>query len=80
MPISGHIERSVRTVGRLEEFEDVVGRRGVDDGSGDDLVHCLVVAGLCGVVDETGAAAVNGAGEEGHAKGFLVGDALEGAD
>ena len=31
-------------------------------------------------MDEAGAAAVNGAGEEGHAEGFLAGDALEGAD
>jgi len=31
-------------------------------------------------VDEAGAAAVDGAGEEGHADGFLVGYALEGAD
>jgi hypothetical protein len=31
-------------------------------------------------VDEAGAAAVDGAGEEGHAQGFVVGDALEGAD
>ena len=29
---------------------------------------------------KAGAAAGDGAGEEGHADGFLVGDALEGAD
>ena len=29
---------------------------------------------------EAGAAAGDGAGEEGHAEGFLVGDSLEGAD
>lgn len=63
-----------------EEFEDVVGGRGVDDGGGDELVHRFVVGGFGGVVDEAGAAAVDGAGEEGHAQGFLVGDALERAD
>lgn len=31
-------------------------------------------------MDETGAAAVDGAREEGHAEGFVVCDALEGAD
>ena len=31
-------------------------------------------------MDEAGAAAVHGAGEEGHADRALVGDSLEGAD
>ena len=31
-------------------------------------------------MDETRAAEVDAAGEEGHAEGFVVGDALEGAD
>jgi hypothetical protein len=39
-----------------------------------------VVLGFAGVVDEACAAAVDGAGEEGHAEGFVVRDALEGAD
>lgn len=64
----------------VEEFDDVGGGWGVDDGGGDELVHCFVVGWLGGVVDEAGAADVDGAGEEGHAEGLLVGDALEGAD
>ena len=64
----------------MEEFEEVGGGWGVDDGGGDELVHCFVVGGVGGVVQEAGAAAVDGAGEEGDAEGFLVGDALEGAD
>lgn len=63
-----------------EEFQDVGGGRGVDDGAGDELVHGFVVGGFGGVVDEAGAGDVDGAGEEGHAQGFLVGDGLEGAD
>jgi len=39
-----------------------------------------VVGGFGGVVDDAGAAAVDGAAEEGHADGFLMGYALEGAD
>lgn len=64
----------------VEEFDHVGGLRRVDDGGGDELVHCFVVGGVGGVVDEAGAADVDAAGEEGHAHGFVVGDALEGAD
>lgn len=64
----------------VEEFEDVGWGRDVDDGGRDDLVHGLVVGGFGWVVDESRATAIDGAGEEGHADGFLVGDALEGAD
>ena len=39
-----------------------------------------MVGGAGRVVDEAGAAAVNGAGEKGHADGALVGYSLEGAD
>jgi hypothetical protein len=39
-----------------------------------------VVAGFAGVVDEACAADVHAAGKECHAQGFVVGDALEGAD
>ena len=67
-------------LGRVEEFEHVGGGRRVDYARGNELVHCFVVRGLGGVVDETGTADVDGAGEEGHAEGFLVGDLLEGAD
>ena len=76
MAVGGHVERFIV----VEEFEDVGGRRGVDDRGGDQLVHCFVVRGFGGVVHEAGAAAGDGAGEEGHAEGFLVGDSLEGAD
>lgn len=80
MAVHGDIQRFVGVVGGLEHFEDVGGGRGVDDGGGDELVHCFVVGGFGGVVDEAGAAAVDGAGEEGHAEGLLEGDTLEGAD
>ena len=43
----------------VEHLEDVGGRRGGDDGGGDDLVHCFVVAGVGGVVEETGGADVD---------------------
>ena len=39
-----------------------------------------MVGGVGGVVDEAGAAGVDGAGEECHADGALVGDSLECAD
>lgn len=64
----------------MQHLEDVGWGRGVHNGGGDDLVHGFVVRGLGGVVHEAGTAAVDGAGEEGHADGFLVGYALEGAD
>jgi hypothetical protein len=44
------------------------------------LVHGLVVLRACRVVDETGAAGVDVAGEEGHAERFVVGNALKRAD
>ena len=74
--VGGDIERLVI----VQHLEHVGWRRGVDDGGGDELVHGLVVGGLGRVVHQAGTAAVDGAGEEGHADGFLVGDALEGAD
>ncbi len=64
----------------MEQLEDVRGGRRVDNGGGDELVHCFVVGGVGGVVDEAGAAAVDGTGEEGHAQRFLVGDLLQGAE
>lgn len=76
MSVGGDVEGFVV----VEEFEDVRGGRGVDDGRRDELVHCFVVGRVGGVVDEAGPAAGDAAGEEGHAEGFLVGDALEGAD
>lgn len=76
MPVGGDVEGFLA----VEEAHDVGGERGVDDGRGDELVHCLVVGGVRGVVDEAGAAGVDAAGEEGHAHGFVVGDALKGAD
>ena len=67
-------------LGGVEHFEDVGRGRRVDDGGGDELVHCFVVGGCGGVVDDAGAAAVDGAAKESHADGFLVGDALESAN
>lgn len=74
------VRRDIEGLVVVQELEDVGRGRGVDDGGGDELVHGFVVGGLGGVVHEAGAAAVDGAGEEGHAQGFLVRDALEGAD
>lgn len=49
----------VQRFGVVQHLEDVVGWGGGDDGGGDYLVHCFVVAGVAGVVEETGAAAVD---------------------
>ena len=76
MAVCGDVEGLVV----VQEFEDVGGRAGIDDGGGDKLVHGLVVGGLRGVMDKAGAATVDSAREEGHADGFLVRNALEGAD
>ena len=64
----------------VEEFEDVGWWRGVDYRGRDELVHCFVVRGVRRVVNETRAAGVDGAGDEGHADGALVRDALEGTN
>lgn len=64
----------------MEKTEDVAGSRSVDDGRSDDLVHCFVVLGVGGVVDQTGAGAMDCAREEGHAEGLVVGYPLEGTD
>lgn len=69
-----------RLLAAVEEFQHIAGRGRVDDRGGNDLVHGLVVGRFGRVVDETGAAAVDGAGEESHAQGFLVGNGLERAD
>ena len=52
---------------RVEEAHDVAGQGRVDDGRGDELVHCLVVGGVGGVVHKAGTAGVDAAGKEGHA-------------
>ena len=64
----------------VEEAQCITPRRAVDDGCRNDLVHSFVVLGARRVVDEACAAAVDCAGEEGHAEGFVVRDALERAD
>lgn len=64
----------------MQHFDDVRGRRAVDHRGGNELVHGLVVGGVAWVVDEAGAADVDGAREEGHPEGLLVRDALEGTD
>jgi len=64
----------------VEQFEDVGGSGRVDDGGRDELVHCFVVGGFGGVVHEACATDVDAAGQEGHAEGFVVGDALERAE
>ena len=63
MPVLRDVERLVV----VQQFDHVAGRRGVDDGGADELVHRLVVAGFAGVVHEACAADVHAAGEEGHA-------------
>ena len=77
MPVLRDVEGFL---GGLQHLEHVRGGRRVDDRGADELVHCFVVRGFGRVVHDAGAAAVDGAGEEGHADGFLVRDALEGAD
>lgn len=60
----------------MEHADNVGGGWVVDDGGGNDLVHCFVVCGVRWVVDHACAAAVDGAGEERHADAALVGDVL----
>ena len=74
--VGGDVERFVV----VEELEDVVWRRGVDDGAGDELVHRLEVGGVGRVVHETCAACVHGAGEECEADAALSRDALKSAN
>lgn len=62
------VERSVV----VEEFEDVGGGRRVDDGGGDQLVHGFMRGRVRGVVEESGAAGGDTAGEEGYADGPLL--------
>lgn len=76
MPVCRDVERFAG----VQQFEDDGWSGGVDDGGGDELVHGFVVGGFGGVVDEAGAAGVDAAGEERHAQGFVVRDALEGAE
>lgn len=64
----------------VEKLENIRWRRRVDDGSSDKLIHGLVVGRLGGIVDETGAADIDGSREESHAERLLVGNALESAD
>ena len=40
MAVGGDVEGLAVAV---EEFDDIRGRRGVDDRRGDELVHCLVI-------------------------------------
>lgn len=63
MTVGGYIQRLVV----VEKLEHVGWGRRVDDRGGDELVHGFVIGGLGGVMDEAGAAAIDGAGEEGHA-------------
>ena len=76
LAVRGDVERFVV----VEKFEDVGRGRGVDYAGRDELIHGFVVGGVGGVVDEAGAAGIHCAGDEGHADGALVRDALEGAD
>ena len=76
MAVGGDVERFVV----VEQAEDGAADGRVDDGGRDDLVHRLVILRMGGIVDDAGAAAGHGAGEEGHPQGFVVGYALEGAD
>ena len=76
MAVGRHVQRLVV----VQQLEQVGGCGAVDDGRRDQLVHGFVVRRLAGVVHEAGAAAGDGAGEEGHADGFLMRDALERAD
>lgn len=75
--IGGDIKRFVVAV---KQLDDIGWRRGVDDWGSNELVHGLVIGGLSGIVDKASAADIDSAGEEGHAKRSLVGDALQSAD
>lgn len=72
--------RDIQILIVVQEFDDVARLRGVDDRGGDELIHRLMIARMGRIVDEPGATDVDGAGEESHAEGFVVGDSLEGAD
>ena len=74
--ISGNIERFVV----VKHLDHVARGWSVDDRGGDDLVHSLVVGWVRRVVEEACSAGVDGAGEESHPNGALVGDALERTD
>jgi hypothetical protein len=74
--IGGNIEWFVI----VKHLDHVAWGRSADDRGGDDLVHSLVVGWVRRVVDEAGSAGVDGAGEESHSNGALVGDALERPD
>ena len=76
LAVDGDVERLVV----VEHLEHVAVWGRVDNGTGDELVHCLVVRGVGGVVDETCATCVDGTGEEGKSDGALVGDSLKGTD
>lgn len=76
MTIGGDIEQFMV----VEELEDIGGRRRVDNGSGDDLVHRFVVGRFGRIMDQASAAAVNGTRQEGHTDRFLKSNSLESAD
>jgi len=76
LAIGRDIERSIA----VKQFKDVIGWWCGDDRGGDELVHCFVVLGMGGVVNDAGAAGVNCTREEGESYVTVVGDALEGAD
>lgn len=88
LAVRGHVEGSRPAVGvggrvRVQHAEDVGRRRGVDHGAGDDLEHGFAAGRRgrdAGVGEQACAAAVGGAGEEGHAQGFGRGDLLQRAD
>lgn len=64
----------------LEKFEDVGGGWCVDNTGADELIHCFVIGGVGGIVDEAGAARVDASAKESHADAAIVGDALKGTD
>ena len=64
----------------VEHFQHIIAGWSVDDGRGDELVHGFVVVGTRWVVQETGAAAGDRAGQDGNAEGTGLGDGLEGAN
>lgn len=62
MAVSRDVERFVI----VEKLKDIGGGRCIHDRGGDDLVHCFVVGWFGRIMNEAGAAAVNGTRKKGH--------------
>lgn len=77
MAVGRNVKRFVATV---KKFDDVRRGRAVHYSRGDNLIHSLMVGGMGRIVHQTCAADIDGTGEEGHAQGLLMRNALQGPD